>query len=125
MNCNFLQQIGLPHCFFCHKDHNFSERDINNFISLEHPLCGGTRTPCTKKCGKWFSKKSVKPDLVFKCNNCLTCVEELSKIKLNKLTESGGWAMLEKEKSCCPGDDVAFGWNKAREELERQKKLLK
>ena len=39
---NFLQQIGLPHCFTCHKEHEM----IHERFYL---------TPCTEKCGKWFN----------------------------------------------------------------------
>ena len=40
---------------------------------------------------------------------------------LPKFTESDGWDKFfdeeteeEKREPCCPGDDIAFGWNKAR-----------
>ena len=37
-----MQEIGKPHCFTCHKEHD-----------LYHCVPSNP-TPCTKECGKWF-----------------------------------------------------------------------
>ena len=47
--------------------------------------------------------------------------EILEKIKLEEKTEGDGWEMLE---HCCPGDDVANGYNQAVSDLEELKKTL-
>jgi hypothetical protein len=47
--------------------------------------------------------------------------EILEKIKLEEKTEGDGWEILE---HCCPGDDVANGYNQAISDLEKLKKTL-
>ena len=56
-NQNYMQSIGLPHCFTCHTEHEMIK---DNKIVCDPPH----QTSCTPACGKWYKHmmETQKPE---------------------------------------------------------------
>ena len=48
-----IQSVGLPHCLYCHREHEFGTECLYQGHT-------GT-TPCTQKCGKWYKPTEQEP----------------------------------------------------------------